>query len=106
MVAWAAGDVGDGPLDCNITDPRLHTGQALVHMAGADDELCAVGDLGSTSVSFSSEVQQYKPNCDRIVMTKEGGRGRGGALGGPSMPSARAGASQKKGVNKSGRGFA
>lgn len=105
MVAWAAGDVGDGPVDCDVTDPRLHTGQALVHMAGADGELCAIGDLRSMSVSFFSEVQQYKPNCDRIVMTK-GGRGRGSALDGPSMPSARAGASQKKAVNKSGRGFA
>lgn len=93
-------------MDCTVTDPRLHTGQALVHMAGADGELCAVGDLGSTSVSFFSEVQLYKPNCDRIVMTKEGGRRKGGALDGSSMPSARAGASQKKGVNKSGRGFA
>lgn len=106
MVAWAAGDIGDGPVDCDVTDPRLHTGQALVHMAGANGELCAVADLGSMSVSFFSEVQQYKPNCDRIVMTKEGGRGMGSALDGPSMPSARAGASQKKGLNKSGRSFA
>lgn len=35
-------------------------------------------------------------------MTKEGDRGRGPS-GGPSVPSARAGASQRKEVNKSGR---
>lgn len=52
------------------------------------------------SVSFF-----LRSNSDRIVMTKEGGRRRGVPLNVPFMPSARAGALQKKGVNKSGRGL-
>lgn len=45
-------------MDHNVANPRLLTEQALVHVAGADGELCAFGDLGSYPSSFS-EVQQY-----------------------------------------------
>lgn len=62
------------------------------------------GDL----TPFFSEAQQCKPNCahlaHRTVMTEEGDRGRG-PLGGPSVPSTRDGASQRKEVNKNGRRF-
>lgn len=37
---------GEGSVDHNVANPRLLTEQALVHVAGADVELCAFGDLG------------------------------------------------------------
>lgn len=108
VVAWAAAHTGEVlwiPASL-IIDSTPWAG--FIHVVGVNGELCLWGPEINVCLLFS-EAQQCKPNCVplayRTIMTKEGDRGRG-PLGGPSMPAARAWASQRKEVNKGGRGLA